>query len=102
MKIKTAVTEKDNIGLASAKLSVAEGTKVVVGRKRTTLSSIKKVRITANMPAGDNASDISNSIGMECDVIEEIIVDPKTMEKELVVLLNDNELTLYPGEYKVV
>lgn len=48
-----------------------EGTEAVIGRKRTTLSSIKKIRITANMPAGDNASDISSFIGVECDVIRQ-------------------------------
>ncbi|WP_175532415.1 hypothetical protein [Paenibacillus sp. yr247] len=50
----------------------------------------------------DNVSDISDSIGMECDVIEEAIVDPKTMENEVVVLLYGDEVTLYPGEYEVV
>jgi hypothetical protein len=90
------------IGLARAKLPVAERANIVKGRKRATLSSIKKVRIIGNRPVGDNASDISDSIGIECDVIEEVIVDPKTMEKELIVLLHGNELTLYPGEYEIV
>lgn len=74
----------------------------LTGRNQTKLSPIKKVRIIANRPPADNASDISNSIGMECDVIEEVIVDPKTMEKGVIVLLNGGEITLYPGEYVVV
>lgn len=88
-------------------MSITEGNiaidsrNIIKGRKRATLSLIKNVRIIANSPDGDNASDISDFIGIECDVIEEIIVDPKTMEKELIVLIQGNELTLYPGEYEI-
>lgn len=90
------------ISLPRAKFSLAEKANIDICRKRTTLSSIKKVRIIANRPAGNNASDISDSIGIEWDVIEEVIVDHKTMENELIILLHGSELTLYPGEYEIV
>ncbi|CAM4522472.1 hypothetical protein FHS16_006428 [Paenibacillus endophyticus] len=57
------------IGLARAKFSVAESKNIHTGRERATLSSVKKVRIMANRPAWDNASDITDSIGIEFDVV---------------------------------
>jgi hypothetical protein len=90
------------ISLPRVKFSLAEKANIDIYRKRTTLSSIKKVRIIANKPVGNNTSDISDSIGIECDVVEEVIVDHKTMEKELIILLHGSELTLYPGEYEIV